>query len=100
MPAGCNENTVYMKSLRHGEEGSGEAVHIPAGMRLMIKPGNLLINVDEIDARNPTVRYGCTPVVKIIGLVQDKKHCNQSLLMLLLLLSATKRLDACVLVRH
>ena len=45
VPAGSDENAVYMRSLRPGEEDSGEAVHVPAGKRLVIRAGDLVVQL-------------------------------------------------------
>ena len=93
VPAGSDENAVYMRSLRPGEEDSGEAVHVPAGKRLVIRAGDLSFSSNEIDARSPKGRGGYAPVADTIWtwyrLVGAE---DQSLLMLLL--AAARRLDA------
>ena len=93
VPAGSDGNTVFMRSLRPGEEDSGEAVHVPAGKRLVIRAGDLSFSSDEIDARSPKGRGGYAPVADTIWtwyrLVGAE---DQSLLMLLL--AAARRLDA------
>jgi len=93
VPAGSDENAVYMRSLRPGEEDTGEAVHVPAGKRLEIRAGDLSFSSNEIDARSPKGRGGYAPVAdtiwtwyRIVG-AED-----QSLLMLLL--AVARRLDA------
>lgn len=93
VPAGSDETTVFARSLRPGEEDSGEGVHVPAGKRLMIRPGDLSFSSDEIDARSPTGRGGYAPVADTLWtwyrIVGAK---DQSLL--LMLLAAARRLDA------
>ena len=93
VPAGSDENTVFARSLRPGEEDSGEAVHVPAGKQLMIRAGDLSFSSDEIDARSPKGRGGYAPVADTLWTwyrVRGAK--DQSLLMLLL--AAARRLDA------
>ena len=93
VPAGSDENTVFARSLRPGEEDTGEAVHVPAGKRLMIRAGDLSFNSDEIDARSPQGRGGYAPVADTLWtwyrLVGAK---DQSFLMMVL--AAARRLDA------
>ena len=93
VPAGSDENTVFARSLRPGEEDTGETVHVPAGKRLMIRPGDLSFDSDEIDSRSPKGRAGYAPVADTIWtwyrIVGAK---GQSLLMMLL--AAARRLDA------
>ena len=93
VPAGSDENTVFARSLRPGEEDSGEAVHVPAGKRLVIKRGDLSFTSDEIDARSPRGRGGYAPVADTLWTwyrVMGAK--DQGLLMMLL--AAARRLDA------
>ena len=93
VPAGSDENAVYMRSLRPGEEDTGEAVHVPAGKRLVIKAGDLSFSSDEIDARSPKGRGGYAPVADTIWTWYRMVGAeDQSLLMLLL--AAARRLDA------
>ena len=93
VPAGSDENTVFARSLRPGEEDSGEGVHVPAGKRLVIRPGDLSFSSAEIDARSPKGRGGYAPVADTLWTwyrVMGAK--DQSLLMMLL--AAARRLDA------
>ena len=93
VPAGSDENTVFMRTLRPGEEDTGEAVHIPPGKRAVIRAGDLSFSSDEIDARSTKGLGGYAPVADTIWtwyrLVGAE---DQSLLMLLL--AAARRLDA------
>ena len=58
VPAGSDENTVFARSLRPGEEDTGESVNVPTGKRLVIRRGDLSFNSDEIDARSPKGTWG------------------------------------------
>ena len=93
VPAGSDENTVYARSLRLGEEDTGEVVHVPAGKRLVIRVGDLSIDSEELDAKSPKGRGGYAPVADTIWTwyqiagVEDVK-------LLMLLLAASRRLDA------
>ena len=53
VPDGREGNKVYARSLRPGEEDTGEGVNLNAGDELVIRPGGLVINSDEIDALSP-----------------------------------------------
>ena len=93
VPAGSDENTVYARSLRPGEEDVGEAVQVPAGKQLVIKAGDLSFSSDEIDARSPKGRGGYAPVADTIWTwyrIVGAKDLN----LLMLLLAAARRLDA------
>ena len=93
VPAGSDENTVFARSLRPGEKDSGEAVHVPAGKRLVIRAGHLSFRSDEIDARSPKGRGGYAPVADTIWTwYRFMGAKDQSLLMTLL--AAARRLDA------
>ena len=93
VPAGSDENTVYMRSLRPGEKDSGEAVRVPAGKKLTVRAAELSIDSNEIDARNPKGRGGYAAVSNTIWTWYRIMGAeDQSLLMLLL--AAARRLDA------
>lgn len=93
VPAGSDENTVFARSLRPGEEDTGEAVHVPAGKQLVIKSGDLSFSSDEIDARSPKGRGGYAPVADTIWTWYRLMGAND-LSLLMLLLAAARRLDA------
>ena len=93
VPAGSDENTVFMRTLRPSEEDTGEVVHIPAGKRMVFNAGDLSFSSDEIDARSPQGRGGYAPVADTIWTWYRLVGAEvQSLLMLLL--AAARRLDA------
>ena len=93
VPAGSDENTVFMRSLRPDEKDSGEAVHIPAGKRLAIRAGDLSISSDELDARSPKGRGGYAPVADTVWTWYRLMGARDQRL-LMLLLAAARRLDA------
>lgn len=93
VPAGSDGNTVFARSLRPGEEDTGKSVHVPAGKRLVIRPGDLSFNSDEIDARSPKGRGGYAPVAdtlwtwyRLVG-AEDPNF-------LMMVLAVARRLDA------
>ncbi len=66
VPDGREGNKVYARSLRPGEEDTGEGVNLNAGDELVIRPGGLVINSDEIDALSPKGFGGYAPVANTI----------------------------------
>ena len=93
VPAGSDGNTVFARSLRPGEEDSGQGVNVPAGKKLAFRAGDLSISSDEIDARSPKGRGGYAPVSDTIWTwYRFVGADDQSLLMLLL--ATARRLDA------
>ena len=93
VPAGSDENAVFARSPRPGEEDSGEAVHVPAGKRLVIRAGDLSFSSAEIDARSPKGRGGYAPVADTIWTWYRVRGAEDQRL-LMLLLAAARRLDA------
>ena len=60
-------NIVYARSLRRGEEDTGESIHLKTGERIVIPPGELIINSREIDAYyNPAGTGGYAPVANTV----------------------------------
>ena len=93
VPAGSDEDAVYMRSLRHGEDDTGEVVHVPAGKRMVIRAGDLSIDSEELDAKSPKGRGGYAPVADTIWTWYRIAGVEDSSL-LMLLLAAARRLDA------
>ena len=50
--------TVYARSLRRGEEDTGEGVHVSKGERLTIPKGELVIDPRDVDEYHNPVRMG------------------------------------------
>ena len=60
-------NIVYARTLRPGEEDTGEAVKLERGDRLVIPPGELVIDSRQIDAYfNPRGAGGYAPVANTV----------------------------------
>ena len=60
-------NVVYARTLRRGEEDTGEAVHLEAGDRLVIPAGELVIDSRDIDEYyNPKGLSGYRPVANTV----------------------------------
>ena len=67
VPLGRKGNIVYARSLRPGEEDTGEGVHVKAGEQLVIPAGELVINSREVDAYyNPAGTGGYAPVANTV----------------------------------
>ena len=67
VPLGRKGNIVYARSLRRGEEDTGEGVHVKAGEQLVIPAGELIINSREVDAYyNPAGTGGYAPVANTV----------------------------------
>ena len=66
IPIGREGNTVYARTLRHGEEDTGEAVHLNAGDRLVIPAGEFLFNTDQIDELSPKRMGGYAPIANTV----------------------------------
>ena len=93
VPAGSDENTTYARTLRPGEEDSGETVQVPAGKRLVIRPGDFSFSSDEIDARSPKGRGGYAPVADTLWTWYRLSGAKDPSL-LMMVLAAARRLDA------
>ena len=60
-------NVVYARSLRRGEEDTGEAVQLQAGDRLVIPAGEFVVDSRDIDElHNPRGRGGYRPVANTV----------------------------------
>ena len=66
VPDGREGNKVFARSLRPGEEDTGQGVHICAGEQLIIRADGLVINSDEIDALSPKGYGGYAPVANTV----------------------------------
>lgn len=93
VPAGSDENTVYLRTLRPDEEDSGEVVHVPAGKRIAFQAGDLSIDSEDIDAKSRKGRGGYAPIADTIWTWYRMAGAEDSSL-LMLLLAAARRLDA------
>ena len=60
-------NTVYARSLRRGEEDTGEGVHVPAGYQLVIPEGEMVIDSRDVDEyHNPIGLCGYRPIANTV----------------------------------
>lgn len=93
VPAGSDENTVFARTLRPGEEDTGAAVEVPPGKQLAIRAGDLSFDSDEIDARNPKGRGGYAPVADTLWTWYRLAGAEDPSF-LMMVLAAARRLDA------
>ena len=66
VPDGREGNKVFARSLRPGEEDTGEGVNVRAGEQLIVRAGGLVISSDEIDALSPKGYGGYAPVANTV----------------------------------
>ena len=66
VPAGREGNKVFARSLRPGEEDTGEGVHVGAGEQLIIRPGDLSVSSEEIDSHSPKGVGGYAPIANTV----------------------------------
>lgn len=66
VPMGREGNIVYARTLRPGEEDTGEGVHVNAGDRLVIPAGEFVFNTDQIDALIPKRMGGYAPIANTV----------------------------------
>ena len=66
VPAGREGNTLFARALKPGEEDTGEGINVRAGERLVIRAGDLGINLREVDAMSPKGLGGYAPVANTI----------------------------------
>ena len=66
VPVGREGNKVFVRTLRFGEEDTGEVVHIGPGDQLVFRAGDLVIDSREIDALSVKGLRGYAPVANII----------------------------------
>ena len=92
VPDGRDGNTVYARSLRPGEEDTGEGVHLDAGDRLVIRAGGLSFDSDEIDAQSEQGLGGYAPVSNTVWTWY--RIVGEQLGYFLLFFSLARRLDS------
>lgn len=62
IPTKRQGNKVYARTLRWGEDDSGETVHLEPGDQLIIPAGDLVIDTRQIDSMSPVGAGGYAPV--------------------------------------
>lgn len=66
VPVRREGSKVFVRTLRHGEEDTGEAVNIRAGDSVIFEPGALVIDSRQIDAQSAQGFGGYTPVANTV----------------------------------
>lgn len=67
VPDGREGNVVYARTLRRGEEDTGEGVHVGAGEQLVIRAGGFVVDSRDIDEYyNPIGVDGYRPVANTV----------------------------------
>ena len=86
-------NIVYARTLRRGEEDTGEAVHLEPGDRIVIPAGELVIDSRDIDEYyNPKGLGGYRPVANTVWTWY--RFATEQLGFFLFLFSLARRTDA------
>ena len=67
VPVRREGNKVFVRSLRQGEEDTGQVVNIRAGDSVIFESGALVIDSRQIDAQSVKGPGGYAPVAKGIG---------------------------------
>ena len=92
VPDGRDGNTVYARSLRPGEEDTGEGVHLDAGDRLVIRAVGLSFSTDDIDAQSEDGLGGYAPVSNTVWTWY--RIVGEQVGYILLFFSLARRLDS------
>ncbi len=67
VPIGREGNIVYARTLRRGEEDTGEVVHLEPGDRIVFPAGGLVVDSRDIDENhNPSGPGGYRPVANTV----------------------------------
>ena len=66
LPVRREGNKVFVRTLRYGEEDTGEGVTLQAGEQLVFEPGALAIDSGQIDAQSPKGSGGYAPVANTV----------------------------------
>ena len=92
VPAGREGNKVFARSLRPGEEDTGEGVKVGPGEQLIIRAGDLSISSSEIDAHSPTGLGGYAPLANTVWTWYS--IVNEQVGFFLYVFAMVRRLDA------
>ena len=92
VPAGREGNKVFARTLRLGEEDTGEVVNVGAGEQLIILPGDFAINSSEIDAQSRAGLGGYAPVANTVWTWYS--IVNEKVGFFLYVFAMARRLDA------
>ena len=92
VPAGREGSKVFARSLRPGEEDTGEGVKVGPGEELIIRAGDLSISSSEIDAQSPAGLGGYAPVANTVWTWY--RIVNEQVGFFLYVFAMARRLDA------
>lgn len=92
VPDGREGNIVYARTLRRGEEDTGQKVTVNAGERLVIRKGRLVLDSREIDAQSEKEAGGYAPVANTVWTWYQ--IAGEELTYFLLIFSLARRIDA------
>ncbi len=63
---GVEGDTVYIRTLRYGEVDNGQGVQVPAGYKVAMRAGALVVNVNQIDDLSQSGLGGYAPVANTV----------------------------------
>ena len=66
VPVRREGDKVFVRTLRQGEEDTGEVVNVRAGDRVVFEPGSLVIDSRELDAQSAKGLGGYAPVANTV----------------------------------
>ena len=92
VPAGREGNKVFARTLRLGEEDTGEVVNVGAGEQLIILPGDFAIYPSEIDSQSRAGLGGYAPVANTVWTWYS--IVNEKVGFFLYVFAMARRLDA------
>lgn len=92
LPGRREGNKVFVRTLRYGEEDTGESVQLQAGDQLVFEPGAFVIDSRQIDAQSPKGFGGYAPVANTVWTWYQ--IAPEKLNFFLLLFSLARRIDA------
>lgn len=93
IPVRREPGVVYARTLRHGEEDTGERVHVRAGESVKFEAGSVVVELDHIDRSEPPSRSGYVPLTPVLWAWLSLGRPNASAARIRYLLSAARRLD-------
>ena len=66
VPVGREGNKVFVRTLQHGEDDTGETVRLRLGDRIVFRAGDLVIDSRQIDAMSPKGLGGYAPIANTV----------------------------------
>ena len=92
VPVRREGNKVFVRTLRRGEEDTGERVTLQAGDQMVFEPGAFVIDSREIDAQSPKGFGGYAPVANTVWTWY--RIVSEELGFFLFIFSLARRIDA------